>query len=607
VSLERALTTLEAARLAPQHFAYLRAWVEGVDQAEAARRYLGMAHGHALANLHHQVVDQLRALARRRGDTRWRLVGIDVGAKSQTSLPVDRPPLDDWAAEHGLEDFSYDEQMLAYEEAFPVDVAAERRRRRNARLRERQLEVLADLERSATVTARESDPVDAWLAPGLASKLLAAGFVTLGDLARVIRRGDRWYAALKGIGVGKARMIVDQVGRLLGLGSMSPTTSPATSLASAAAASIARTLGGEAAGELDGSRGTNRADRQPTIDATNDRQAIEAWLAAIASRSPSTNASYRKEAERWLLWCLLERSKAMSSANVNDCLAYMAFLQRIPDAWQSRRLVRRLEAGWTPFRGQLGLESRRYAVKVVSRLCGWLTDHVRYLDSNPWEAVDRRLVDGDELPDAPSSKALSKVAYGCLLKALPDPKRPGATRNGFILVFDRFTGLRAAELRAADTGYMELSELGWRIFVVGKGRKPRHVTVPTPAIAALEQYLAARGLPTLAQCPKSTPLLAVDGEAITRPSYSAVHQSFTAFVRRAMRGTDLPVDEQLRMQQATQHWLRHTFATRSAEAEVPPDVLQAEMGHRDPATTAAYYTAAQRRRQEAMERAALAE
>jgi malonyl CoA-acyl carrier protein transacylase len=56
-------------RLGPQHFAYLRTWVEGVDQAHAARRYLDLAQGHALANLHAQVVDQLRALARRRGDT----------------------------------------------------------------------------------------------------------------------------------------------------------------------------------------------------------------------------------------------------------------------------------------------------------------------------------------------------------------------------------------------------------------------------------------------------------------------------------------------------------------------------------------------------------
>ncbi len=595
------MSALVSARLEPRHFAYLRAWVEGVDQAEAARRYLNLAHGHALASLHHQVVDQLRALARRRGDTRWRLVGIDVGAKGQTRAPADRPPLDDWAAEHGLSDFSHDEQLLAYEEAFPVDVGAERRRRRNARLRERQLEVLADLERTAAVAAKESDPVDAWLAPGLAAKLMAAGYVTLGDLARAIRRGDRWYSALKGIGVGKARKVVDQVARLLGPGSMTAAAAPAVPLASDAAASIARTLGGE----LDGSRGTNRADRRPTIDAANDRDAIEAWLQAIASRSPSTKTSYRKEAERWLLWCLLERRKAMSSANVNDCLAYMAFLQRIPDAWQSRRLARRLEAGWTPFRGQLGLESRRYAVKVVSRLCGWLTDKARYLDSNPWAAVDRTLADGDELPEAPTSKALSKEAYACLLKALPDPSRPCATRNGFLLAFGRFTGLRATELRGSDVGALECGELGWRIYVVGKGRKPRHVTVPRPAIAALEQYLEARGLPPLAQCPKTAPLLAIDGEAMTRPTYSAVHQSFTAFVRRALRAADLPVDEQLRMQQATQHWLRHTFATRSAEAGVPPDVLQAEMGHRDPATTAAYYTAAQRRRHEAMERAAL--
>lgn len=213
-------------RLGPQYFAYLRAWVEGVDQAEAARRYLDLAHGHALANLHAQVVDQLRALARRRGDTRWRLVGIDVGAKGRAPIPPDRPPLDLWAAEHGLADFSYDEQLLAYEEAFPVDVGAERRRRRNARLRERQLQVLSDLEPVAAVAAKESDPVDAWLSPGLAAQLQRAGYATLGDLARAMRRGDRWYATLKGIGVGKARRVVDQLARLLGPGSTSHAGTP---------------------------------------------------------------------------------------------------------------------------------------------------------------------------------------------------------------------------------------------------------------------------------------------------------------------------------------------------------------------------------------------
>jgi hypothetical protein len=57
-------------RLALPHFAYLRAWVEGVPREEAARRYLGLEHGHALVTLHRQVVDELRAVARRRGDSR---------------------------------------------------------------------------------------------------------------------------------------------------------------------------------------------------------------------------------------------------------------------------------------------------------------------------------------------------------------------------------------------------------------------------------------------------------------------------------------------------------------------------------------------------------
>ena len=63
------------------------------------------------------------------------------------------------------------------------------------------------------------------------------------------------------------------------------------------------------------------------------------------------------------------------------------------------------------------------------------------------------------------------------------------------------------------------------------------------------------------------------------------------------------IEEREDARHASLHWLRHTHATRAAEAEVPPDVLQANLGQADPRTTAGYYRAQEQRRQRQMERA----
>lgn len=54
---------------------------------------------------------------------------------------------------------------------------------------------------------------------------------------------------------------------------------------------------------LSGERGRNRASGLPQVAADDDRSAVLAWLARYKD-SPATLASYRKEAERLLLWCV---------------------------------------------------------------------------------------------------------------------------------------------------------------------------------------------------------------------------------------------------------------------------------------------------------------
>jgi integrase len=80
-----------------------------------------------------------------------------------------------------------------------------------------------------------------------------------------------------------------------------------------------------------------------------------------------------------------------------------------------------------------------------------------------------------------------------------------------------------------------------------------------------------------------------------------LYETFTRFVKKATQ--TLPWAEKRSAQRASMHWLRHTHATRAAEREVPPDVLQENLRQSDPRTTAGYYRAQIERRQRAMQEA----
>ncbi len=78
---------------------------------------------------------------------------------------------------------------------------------------------------------------------------------------------------------------------------------------------------------LSGCVGTNRAPSNLTkqIAANDDVAAIGLWLTEYHD-SPHTFRSYRKEAERLLLWATQVRGKAVSSLTREDVIAYDAFL-----------------------------------------------------------------------------------------------------------------------------------------------------------------------------------------------------------------------------------------------------------------------------------------
>ncbi|MDO9217886.1 MAG: site-specific integrase [Lacisediminimonas sp.] len=634
-------------RLGPHHFAHLRAVAEGLDITDCARRYLGVEHGHQARAAHQQASDAVRAVARRRGESAWRLIGLRLpGATgSPGSLDTGRPALEDFAAERGLDGFSEAEVLELYEEAWPAD----RRAARGQRLRERQLALLRRLERLAAETPLASDLVSGWFDDATADKLVAAGIVSLGDLGRRIAAGGRWYRTLPAIGKAKAQRMAHHLATLLPGQSRptravfalaaapalfegpspcaAPSLSPSTSQSQSqfqfhsppSSLPGARVLGSSPARlELAGiagqpAPGLQAAAARPAtslLQARNDSEAVSSWIQARAG-SVATARVYRREAMRLLLWLQYECQGArLAQMSVNLCGDYMAFLQNIPAHWISRVRAAPQAPGWAPFRGPLSHASHRQAIVIIASLFTWL-QAAQYLSANPWLLVNQNTGD-DRSQKMLDTKAFSETAMREIMRFI-DAQAPSPSRERirFILSFVEAVGLRSAELLQARLGDFQMQArdsrdgtLGdgrtstncWVMQVHGKGAKNRIAAVPGQAFAALQAYLQARHLGGVETAPPGAPLLASTRDAMAPLGYQALYEHVKGWLARAVRSSSLPAAEREKLAGATTHWLRHTFGTRAIAREVPLDVIQAQMGHASIQTTTAIYGRAPIRR-----------
>lgn len=635
-------TSTYTRRMGRPHFAHLRAVVQGVPVEDAAERYLAADSRPAARAGHTEVVQLLRAIVRRRGDPRWRLVGLvglvggAVGTAPEATTPppatAPRPTLAQWADARGIDVGDWGERELVemYEAdcppASPAEQAGQRRAARAARLRDQQLQLLFQLEPLAAEVAQPSDLVDGWFDLQTTERLKRAGLLRLDELQQRIARGGRWYRWVPSIGATKAGRIAEYLQQLLlpasaptplpspvehGVSLLASTSCPGmpTGAAGADQGQLASPAPPRPPAELDGSQGMNRSAVAITnLQANNDREALEAWILATAGEPgtkdfvATTAKSYRLEAERLLLWCLAERHKPLSSMTAEDCAAYRDFLGAIPEAWISRRRARRLEPGWTPFAGQLTITSRRRALTVVKSLFKWLVT-AHYLHANPWLLVKTRLGD-DPRHSELDSRAFTPTAWSAIVAWVEaQPASPAQARTEFLLHFGEAVGLRAQELISAQLGQLRLSDEGWVIEVQGKGSLTRVATVPSGAVRALNKYLRYRGLAELGQAPPGVPLVASVEDGLRPIGYRSLYDSLSSWFRRAIIASALTPTERDVALRATPHWLRHTCGTRALERGVTLQQLQRHFGHADPATTSRYGKAQLQQRQRAFEQA----
>jgi site-specific recombinase XerD len=644
----------EGQALGRHHFAFLRSWLQGLDLRQAWERYLGFGELSAdrrhierqRAALLQQVLREAHALnlglpPQERISAELGLLAQPPGGPGLVALP----DLDEFVESQGLEREAHSEEELLreYREFFGLDqlqpdAESAGRPDRAARAAADQVQALRRIEALLARRPAPADQLALWLSPALAERLKGAGIGTLDMLVRSINAyGTHWWRRVEGLGHARARSLAAWLQPLsrdweesLREESLTPPQQQVALRSSILRAVMLparfalvpleqlavppRLAGGREAPGLFATRMPNH------LGAEDDRQALDAWLAQYRDKAATLRA-YRKEVERFYLWCLLERGKPLSSIDSRDAQAYRDFIRQPPPAWCCAAVVGRGDPAWRPFRGPLQPASQRQALVVLQALFDGLRDG-NYLVGNPFRAVNKKTALA--APRIDIERSFTELEWrfirACIAEeeAAARPRGEGpvgaeARRLRLVLELLAGTGLRLAEIAAATTASVRTVRLDVEgldatvLSVLGKGGKVREVPLADDLAALVAVHHADAS--ALGLLPSPAPLVCTladrpprwsvgsDGRLVLeRPSTtqralgaSGLYRMLKRFFHRianqahAVDGLDAA-----RLRTASTHWLRHTFARQGAAAQLPVEVLQQALGHASIATTTLY-------------------
>lgn len=354
--------------------------------------------------------------------------------------------------------------------------------------------------------------------------------------------------------------------------------------------------------ELDGSLGKNRARNGiAQIAASNDLDAIRVWLARFID-TKTTFDNYRKEAERLLLWSVLQLGRPLSSLTHEDLLMYQHFLADPQPAaqWSASggRKHPRGDPRWRPFYGPLSPASRRQAMVILNVMFAWLVQ-AGYLAGNPLSLSRQRA----HRTKPRITRYLSPELWlevKAFIQAMPaetEREREHHARVRWLFTLLYLGGLRITEVSTNAMGRFfrrrdANGEDRWWLEVLGKGGKERLVPATAEMTAELAAYRLRHGLPALPSPGENTPLVLPIGRSQKPLTRAALHQIIKQVFSGAADALRERGDEYAQradqLEQASAHWLRHSAGSHMADQAIDLRLVRDNLGHASLTTTSQY-------------------
>ena len=342
-----------------------------------------------------------------------------------------------------------------------------------------------------------------------------------------------------------------------------------------------------------GTQGINRANRNVCqIDADNDLDAIRTWLSEYQD-SPQTYRTYRKEAERLLLWGLVERGRPLSSLNRDDFIAYEAFVAdpQPQEIWCGPRYPRTSNK-WRPFQGPLTLQSQRQALVIIQSLLSYLVE-AGYLSANPFALRRRRLPkanNDEQINERYLEKDLWDYLYNFIVTQTPNTEREKAhyERNRYLLSLLYLLTPRVSEVATHTMASFREREGKWWWHVTGKGNKTQRIPLNTLMFEALCRYRKHLKLSPRPDVGDTTPIiLNITGTSgLSANMIYRIAKNITLSAANELENID-PI-KAAKLLQVSTHWFRHTGLTHQLDSGIDLRYVNKNARHSKMETTSIY-------------------
>jgi integrase len=339
------------------------------------------------------------------------------------------------------------------------------------------------------------------------------------------------------------------------------------------------------------------------IRAHNDVDALERWLEEYLEKK-TTYRSYKKEGERFLMWCMLIRNTNFQKFNRDDLEAYITFLQdpQPRERWCGPKGGRR--DSWYPFAKPLSASALKTALAILNSLMSYLVD-AGYLEFNAFALIRRKSRFKDKLT-MQGIKLQERILSPREWQALRDTlfmQAHGAKRERliFLVTILFILGLRIDELARSTWAQFRSIDDKWWFFIQGKGDYLGKIPVNSELLHALISYRVSLKKSPLDLESDFSPLIS----SLTTEKALSTRQISNLIKDLALKTAELFPHEPLvqqKLMRFSPHWLRHLSASAQDRAGIAFSHIKENLRHRNEQTTRHYVHAYDDARHEDMEK-----
>lgn len=348
------------------------------------------------------------------------------------------------------------------------------------------------------------------------------------------------------------------------------------------------------------------------IRAHNDVEALERWLDEYFDKA-TTFRSYKKEGERFLVWCALERKVKLATLSREDVEAYISFLKNPQpyEKWCGPKGGRKQKAEqWRPFSGPLSESAIRTSLAILNSFMGYLLE-AGYVRFNAFALVRKKNRFNDSFQSTRFSieeRILSESEWQALLDTMhamseeDEEARHKKQRLIFLLSILYFLGLRIDELAHARWSNFRNLNGKWWFFIRGKGDKLGKIPVNQHLWQAVIKFRHQLGLSIIPKEEESLPLIPSLGDrtqALSSRQMSNLLKELA--IKTSLQFNDQPHVKK-KLERFSPHWLRHLSASRQDLAGIAFTHIKENLRHQSEQTTRHYVHAYDDERHKDMEK-----